>query len=76
MFGAGAGWGIPLSGRSLQIIMGGISRRPTFVDGHPELREYLNLTISVDHDVVDGSPAARFARTLRGLIERGEGLEA
>ncbi len=76
MFGAGAGWAIPLSGRSLQIIMGGISRQPILVDGRLESREYLSLTISVDHDVVDGAPAARFTHTFRGLIERGEGFEA
>ncbi|HEX2349635.1 MAG TPA: 2-oxo acid dehydrogenase subunit E2, partial [Ktedonobacterales bacterium] len=39
-------------------------------------REYLDLTISVDHDIIDGAPAARFTRRLKELIERGYGLEA
>jgi pyruvate/2-oxoglutarate dehydrogenase complex dihydrolipoamide acyltransferase (E2) component len=26
-----------------------------------EVREVLSMTISVDHDVIDGAPAARFA---------------
>ena len=30
-----------------------------------EIREYLNLTITFDHDVVDGAPAARFAQRLK-----------
>ena len=32
-------------------------------------RLVLDLTISVDHAVVDGAPAARFAATLAELIE-------
>jgi len=29
----------------------------------------------VDHDIVDGAPATRFARRLKELIETGFGLE-
>jgi pyruvate/2-oxoglutarate dehydrogenase complex dihydrolipoamide acyltransferase (E2) component len=46
------------------------------VDGLVQAREYLCLTISVDHDVVDGAPAARFGRVLKEYIEVGHGLEA
>ncbi len=34
------------------------------------------LTIGVDHDIVDGAPAARFAKELGELIEGGHGLKA
>ena len=34
----------------------------------------LCLTVSLDHDVVDGAPAARFTRRLSTLIETGAGL--
>jgi pyruvate/2-oxoglutarate dehydrogenase complex dihydrolipoamide acyltransferase (E2) component len=44
------------------------------VDGRIEVREYLNMTVSVDHDIVDGAPAARFVNELRELIESGYGL--
>jgi pyruvate/2-oxoglutarate dehydrogenase complex dihydrolipoamide acyltransferase (E2) component len=27
------------------------------------------VTISVNHDIVDGAPAARFAQTLKELVE-------
>ena len=37
-------------------------------------REVLDLTVTVDHNVVDGAPAARFAATLRELIETGRVL--
>jgi pyruvate/2-oxoglutarate dehydrogenase complex dihydrolipoamide acyltransferase (E2) component len=39
-------------------------------------RECLDLTASVDHDLVDGAPAARFARRLREIIEAAEVLGA
>lgn len=42
---------------------------PGVHDDAIRIREYLNLTISFDHDIVDGAPAARFAKSLRELIE-------
>ena len=38
-------------------------------------REFLDLTVSVDHDVVDGAPAARFIRRLREAIEMCDGAD-
>lgn len=75
MFGKGAGWGLPITGYTLQLTLGGIAEKPGVVDGQIEIREYLSLTISVDHDVVDGAPAARFASRLKERVENGEGLE-
>jgi len=33
------------------------------------------MTISVDHDAIDGAPAAHFALKLKELIENGYGLD-
>lgn len=75
MFGKGAGWGIPLaSAQSLWITVGGIGKKPEVVDGQITMREYLSLTISFDHDIIDGAPAARFTQRLKDLIESGYGL--
>ena len=76
MFGDGPGWGIPISPAPLMVTVGGIGPRLVMVDGHLEAREHLSLTISVDHDIVDGAPAARFAARLRQLIENAHGLVA
>jgi pyruvate/2-oxoglutarate dehydrogenase complex dihydrolipoamide acyltransferase (E2) component len=73
MFGKGAGWGIPIAG-ALMITMGGIGEKPGVVDGQIAIREYLSLTISFDHDMIDGAPAARFTERLKELIESGFGL--
>jgi len=75
MFGGGGGWGlgiVPL--HTLALVLGGIARKPGVVGDRIEPREYLALTVSVDHDLVDGAPAARFVETLRALIEGAHGL--
>jgi pyruvate/2-oxoglutarate dehydrogenase complex dihydrolipoamide acyltransferase (E2) component len=58
------------------ITVGGIATKPRYVDGVLQPRELLDLTISVDHAVVDGAPAARFARRLAELVEHAVGLSA
>jgi len=74
MFGKGAGWGIPLNDHTLDITLGGIAEKPGVVDGHIAIREYLCMTLSFDHDIIDGAPAARFVQRLKELIESGYGL--
>ena len=76
MFGHGSGWGISfLSFHTLGLTVGGIAQKPGVIEGRIEIREYLNLTITFDHDVVDGAPAARFAQRLKELMESGYGLD-
>lgn len=80
MFGSGAGWGIPLTDYTLCVTVGGIARKPGVVRDRSggdqiEVREILSLTISLDHDVVDGAPAARFVARLKDLIESGAVLD-
>jgi len=75
MFGKEAGWGIPASApTALMVTVGGIGQKLAMVDGRIVTHEYLSLTISVDHELVDGAPAARFTQRLRELIESGYGL--
>ncbi len=74
MFGKGAGWGIPLAGQTMMTV-GGIGEKPGVVDGQIAIREYLSLTLSFDHDLIDGAPAARFTGRLKDLIESGYGLD-
>jgi len=74
MFGKGAGWGVPIASHTLNVTVGGIVPRPHAVNGRLENREHLCLTVSLDHDIIDGAPAARFIQRLKELIESGEGL--
>jgi len=75
MFGEGAGWGIPAGTPQLNITVGGIGMKPGVVDGHIAIREYLSLTISFNHELIDGAPAARFTQRLKELIESCYGLD-
>lgn len=75
MFGMGAGWAVgivPL--HTLCLTVGGVTVKPGIVDGRVEPRELLAVTASIDHDIVDGAPAARFARRLREIVEGAEVL--
>lgn len=74
MFGTGAGWGIPITSQTLSVTVGGIVPRVSLVDGVPQARDHLCLTIGFDHEIVDGAPAARFVQCLKTLIEDGAGL--
>ena len=76
MFGRGSGWGLTfLPMHTLGLTVGGIAEKPGVINGRIEIREYLDLTITFDHDVVDGAPAARFAQRLKELLESSYGLE-
>lgn len=77
LFGRGySGWGLSPTFHPLGLVVGGISWKPAVVDGQIVPREILNLTVTFDHDIVDGGPAARFVKRLVELIESGYGLEA
>jgi len=75
MFGEGAGWEIPLSPPTLcWITVGGIGQKRENADAQPVTREFLSLTVSFDHNLIDGAPAARFTKRFKELIESGHGL--
>jgi pyruvate/2-oxoglutarate dehydrogenase complex dihydrolipoamide acyltransferase (E2) component len=69
MFGSGTGWGLFPSPSTASLLVGSIARKPGVVDGKIAVREYLCLTVIVDHDIVDGAVAARFTQRLKELIE-------
>ena len=70
MFAGGGGFGItPMTMMSLEVVVGGLARRPRVIDDHIEIRDVLDLTLAIDHNVIDGAPATRFSAELRELIE-------
>ena len=70
MFAGGGGFGLtPMTMMSLEVVVGGMTQRPRVVDGRIEARDVLDLTIAIDHNVVDGAPATRFAAKLREIME-------
>lgn len=69
MFSSGWGWAIPLAPLTVIATVGGVVDRPVVRDGRVVARPMLPLTLSFDHSVIDGAPAARFTETFRALIE-------
>ena len=75
MFGRGSAGVFRTLSHPVGLTMGGVSRRPVLRDGDGteriEDREVVNLTVTFDHNLIDGAPAARFMARLGELIERG-----
>ena len=49
--------------------VGRIARRPVAIDDQITVRDMMTLSLTFDHRIVDGAPAARFLQTLVRLIE-------
>lgn len=74
MTGNANGWLIPFSIHPVCFALGPIVKKPGIANNIIEIREYLKMTILIDHDVIDGAPAARFVARLSELIENGYDL--
>jgi pyruvate dehydrogenase E2 component (dihydrolipoamide acetyltransferase) len=49
--------------------VGQIQDKPSVVNGTVEVRPMMTLSLSFDHRVVDGAPAAAFLTDLKSLLE-------
>ncbi len=74
MMGRINGWFIHRSVHPLSFGIGSVLRKPVVDGNEVKIREILNMTVLVDHDVVDGGPMVRFLNDLTKLIENGEWL--
>lgn len=74
MMGKINGWVMPTSVHPLCFAVGSIVKKPGVVQDRIEIREYLYVTVLVDHDVIDGAPAVRALAKLTKLVESGYGL--
>jgi pyruvate/2-oxoglutarate dehydrogenase complex dihydrolipoamide acyltransferase (E2) component len=64
-------WVIPKAMHNLCFALGPILKKPWVVANRIEIRDILHLTVLIDHDVVDGAPAARLVARLLGRIQKG-----
>lgn len=68
------GWFIPISIHPICFGISSVVKKPVVIDDRIEIREVLNMSVLIDHDVIDGAQMARFIRDLSGNIENGFNL--
>jgi hypothetical protein len=74
MMGRLKGWFTPIGIHPLIVAIGSIIKKPGVTGDTIAVREYIHITFMLDHDVIDGAPAARALTRLAKLIEKGENL--
>ena len=72
MMGKINGWFIHKSVHPISFGVGSILKKPVVIENKIKIREILNITILVDHDVIDGAPMVRFLDDLTNYIETGK----
>ena len=75
MFSREPVWFIPHGSGTVLITVGSIEQRTELVNNKHEDREFLCLTGSFDHDIVDGAPAARFMNQFLETLKSGNFLQ-
>jgi pyruvate/2-oxoglutarate dehydrogenase complex dihydrolipoamide acyltransferase (E2) component len=74
MFSREPVWFLPHGSATVLITVGSIEKCLVTRDGKQEEREYLCITGSFDHDVVDGAPATRFMNQFLETLKSAQHL--
>lgn len=75
MFSREPMWFIPHSSATVLVSVGSMNHKVVEVDGQFVSREHLCLTVSFDHNIVDGAPASRFMNQFLETIKNGQFLK-
>lgn len=76
MMGKINGWFIQKSVHPISFGIGSVLKKPVVIGDEIKIREILNMTILVDHDVIDGAPMVRLLNDLTKSLENGEFLDS
>jgi pyruvate/2-oxoglutarate dehydrogenase complex dihydrolipoamide acyltransferase (E2) component len=74
MVGHTRGWIMPFGMHPLCLALGSLNEQAAVYKAEIQKREILHLTVLIDHDVIDGAPAARFVDDLVKKLQIGFGL--
>ncbi len=72
MMGQINGWFMHKAVHPISFGIGSVLKKPVVVNDEIKVREILNATILLDHDVIDGAPMVRFIKDLTKTIEKAE----
>ncbi|MFO0560905.1 MAG: 2-oxo acid dehydrogenase subunit E2 [Polyangiales bacterium] len=70
----GTGFTFTTGPRAATFVVGAAVKKPWVHEGQIVARDILSLSLMLDHDMIDGGDAARFAVRLAALIEGAHGL--
>jgi len=70
MMGQINGWFVHKSMHPISFGIGSVIKKPWVVKDEIQIRQILNMTILMDHNVMDGAPMARFVSELAKNIEK------
>lgn len=70
MMGRINGWFIHKSVHPVSFGIGSVIRKPVVIKDEIKIREILNMTVLIDHDVIDGAEMVRFLNELTYFIEK------
>jgi len=70
------GWFIHKSIHPVSFGIGSIIKKPVVINDEICIREILNMTVLIDHNVIDGAPMVRFLKDFENNIENSFGLSA
>lgn len=73
-FGNRAWWGIPISAAPLMLMPSGFYKKVVMEQGVPVEKQFMSLTVSMNHDTIDGAPAQRFLKEFVEKFENAYGL--
>ena len=76
MVGHTRGWIMPFGMHPLCLAFGSLNEQAAVYKGEIQKREILHLTVLIDHDVIDGVPAARFVDDLVKKLQAGYGFDS
>lgn len=68
-------WFVPHGSATVLLTVGSINKKLIQIDNKLTEREHLCLTVTFDHDIVDGAPAARFMDKLSSTLREADFLE-
>jgi pyruvate/2-oxoglutarate dehydrogenase complex dihydrolipoamide acyltransferase (E2) component len=69
-----AWWGIPIATSPLALMPSGIYKKVIFENGIPVEKDFLSITVAMNHEVIDGGPAQRFFHEFALKFEQAYGI--
>ncbi len=72
MFGTGQCSVLPITPTNLTVAVGSTEKRPAYIEGEICERQFLNLVVGVNHDLIDGGPLMRFVSRFKECLGNAE----